>query len=318
MEKMKAIVCTKYGPPEVLQLQEVDKPTPRDNEVLIRIYATTAYVGDAKIRSFKPGLGPVKDFFFKPVMRLMMGFKGPRNKILGMDLAGEIVAIGKDVKLYKKGNQVFASAYQRFKFGAYAEYICLPEDGLLALKPSNMTYEEVAPVSNGALTALLILRKANIQEGQKVLIYGASGSMGTYSVQLSKYFGAEVTGVCSTGNLEMVKSLGADKVIDYTQENFNDRGETYDVIFDSVAKIASSQRKISLKKNGIYLDALSSSNGLKFKTEDQLFLKELCEAGKLKTIIDRQFPLEEMVKAHRYVDSGRKKGNVVITVKNQI
>ena len=318
MEKMKAIVCTKYGPPEVLQLQEVDKPTPRDNEVLIRIYATTAHVGDAKIRSFKPGLGPVKDFFFKPVMRLMMGFKGPRNKILGMDLAGEIVAIGKDVKLYKKGDQVFASAYQGFKFGAYAEYICLPEDGLLALKPSNMTYEEVAPVSNGALTALLILRKANIQEGQKVLIYGASGSMGTYSVQLFKYFGAEVTGVCSTGNLEMVKSLGADKVIDYTQENFNDRGETYDVIFDSVAKIASSQRKISLKKNGIYLDALSSSNGLKFKTEDLLFLKELCEAGKLKTIIDCQFPLEDMVEAHRYVDSGRKKGNVVITVKNQI
>ena len=315
---MKAIVCTKYGPPEVLQLQEVDKPTPRDNEVLIRIYATTAHVGDAKIRSFRPGLGPVKDFFFKPVMRLMMGFKGPRNKILGMDLAGEIVAIGKDVKLYKKGDQVFASAYQGFKFGAYAEYICLPEDGLLALKPSNMTYEEIAPVSNGALTALLVLRKANIQEGQKVLIYGASGSMGTYSVQLSKYFGAEVTGVCSTGNLEMVKSLGADKVIDYTQENFNDRGETYDVIFDSVAKIASSQRKISLKKNGIYLDALSSSNGLKFKTEDLLFLKELCEAGKLKTIIDRQFPLEEMVEAHRYVDSGRKKGNVVITVKNQI
>jgi len=318
MENMKAIVCTKYGPPEVLQLQEVDKPTPRDNEVLIRIYATTAHVGDAKIRSFKPGLGPVKDFFFKPVMRLMMGFKGPRNKILGMDLAGEIVAIGKDVKLYKKGDQVFASAYQGFKFGAYAEYICLPEDGLLALKPSNMTYEEVAPVSNGALTALLILRKANIQEGQKVLIYGASGSMGTYSVQLFKYFGAEVTGVCSTGNLEMVKSLGADKVIDYTQENFNDRGETYDVIFDSVAKIASSQRKISLKKNGIYLDALSSSNGLKFKTEDLLFLKELCEAGKLKTIIDCQFPLEDMVEAHRYVDSGRKKGNVVITVKNQI
>jgi len=314
MEKMKAIVCTKYGPPEVLQLQEVDKPTPRDNEVLIRIYATTAHVGDAKIRSFKPGLGPVKDFFFKPMMRLMMGFKGPRNKILGMDLAGEIDAIGKDVKLYKKGDQVFASAYLGLKFGAYAEYISLPEDGLLALKPSNMTYEEVAPVSNGAFTALLILRKANIQEGQKVLIYGASGSMGTYSVQLSKYFGAEVTGVCSTGNLEMVKSLGADKVIDYTQENFNDRGEAYDVIFDSVAKIASSQRKISLKKNGIYLDALSSSNGLKFKTEDLLFLKELCEAGKLKTIIDRQFPLEEMVEAHRYVDSGRKKGNVVITV----
>jgi len=314
MEKMKAIVCIKYGPPEVLQLQEVDKPTPGDKEVLIRIYATTAHVGDAKIRGLKPGLGPMKDFFFKPMMRLMMGFKGPRNKILGMDLAGEIVTTGNDVKLYKKGDQVFASAYQGFKFGAYAEYICLPEDGLLALKPSNMTYEEVVPVSNGALTALLILRKANIQEGQKVLIYGASGSMGTYSVQLSKYFGAEVTGVCSTGNLEMVRSLGADKVIDYTKENFNDRGETYNVIFDSVAKIAPSQRKISLKKNGIYLDAISSSNGLKFKAEDLIFLKELCESGMLKTVIDKRFSLEEMVEAHRYVDSGRKKGNVVITV----
>jgi NADPH:quinone reductase-like Zn-dependent oxidoreductase len=314
MEKMKAIVCTKYGPPEVLQLKEVDKPAPRDNEVLIGIYATTAHIGDAKIRSLKPGLGPVKDFFFKPMMRLMMGINGPRNKILGMDLAGEIVALGKDVKLYKKGDQVFASAYQGLKFGAYAEYICLPEDGLLALKPSNMTYEEVAPVSNGALTALLILRKANIQEGQKVLIYGASGSMGTYSVQLSKYYGAEVTGVCSTGNLEMVKSLGADKVIDYTQENFNDRGETYDVIFDSVAKIAPSQRKISLKKNGIFLDALSSSNGLKLKTEDLIFLKELIEAGKIKTLIDRRYPLEEIVEAHRYVEKGHKKGNVVITI----
>lgn len=314
MEKMKAIVCTRYGPPEVLNLQEVEKPAPSDNEVLIRIHTTTAHIGDAKIRSFKPGLGPIKDFFFKPMMRLLIGFKGPRNNILGMDLAGEIVGLGKDVTLYKKGDQVFASAYQGFKFGAYAEYICLPEDGLLAPKPNNMTYEEIVPVSNGALTALLVLRKANIQEGQKVLIYGASGSMGTYSVQLSKYFGAEVTGVCSTGNLEMVRSLGADKVIDYTQENFNDRGEAYDVIFDSVAKITPSQRRISLKENGIYLDALNSTNGLKLSNEDLIFLKELCEAGKLKTVIDRQYPLEEMVEAHRYVDSGHKKGNVVITV----
>lgn len=311
---MKAIVCTKYGPPEVLQLQDVKKPTPGDNEVLIRIYATTAHVGDTKIRGLKPGLGPVKDFFFKPLMRLMIGFNGPRNKILGMDLSGEIIAMGKDAILFKKGDQVFASAFRGFKFGAYAEYICMPENGLVTLKPSNMTYEEVAPISNGALTALLILRKANIQVGQTVLIYGASGSLGTYSVQLAKYFGAEVTAVCSTGNLEMVKSLGADRVIDYTRENFNDRGETYDVIFDSVAKITFSQRKISLKKSGIYLDAIGSSNGIKSKTVDLRFLKELCEAGELRTIIDKRFPMEEMVAAHRYVDSGRKKGNVVITV----
>ncbi len=311
---MKAIVCTKYGPPEVLQLQEVKKPSPRVNEVLIRIYATTAHVGDTKLRSLKPGLGTVKDFFFKPMMRLMLGFKGPRNKILGMDLAGEIVEVGKDVTLFKEGDQVFASAYKGFKFGAYAEYICLPEDGLLALKPNNMTYEEIAPVSNGALTALLVLRKANIQEGQKVLIYGASGSMGTYSVQLAKNLGAEVTGVCSTSNLEMVKSLGADKVIDYTQENFNDRNETYDVIFDSVSKIAASQRKVSLKKNGIFLDGLNSTGGLKIGAEDLKYLGQLCVDGKLKTIIDKRFQLEDMVEAHRYVDSGHKKGNVVITV----
>ena len=238
MEKMKAIVCTKYGPPEVLQLKEVNKPIPKSNEVLIKISATTAHVGDAKIRRLDPGFGPVKDFFFKPMMRLMLGIKGPRNKILGMDLAGEIVDIGKDVTKFRKGDQIFASSFQGFKFGAYAEYKCMPEDGLLAIKPNNMTYEEAAPISNGALTALAILRKAKIHPGQKVLIYGASGSMGTYSVQLAKYFGAEVTGVCSTKNLEMVKSLGADKVIDYTQENFNDSNETYDVIFDSVSKIA--------------------------------------------------------------------------------
>jgi NADPH:quinone reductase-like Zn-dependent oxidoreductase len=314
MEKMKAIVCTKYGPPEVLKLQEVEKPAPRDNEVLIKIHATTAHIGDTKLRGLKPGLGPVLDFLFKPIMRIMLGFNGPRKKILGMDLAGEIVDVGKDVKLFKKSDQIFASTFQGYRFGAYAEYKCMPENGLIAIKPGNMTYEEAAPLSNGGLTALLILRKANIQKGQKVLIYGASGSLGTYAVQLSKFLGAKITGVCSTANLEMVKSLGADKVIDYTKENFNDSNETYDVIFDSVAKIPSSQSKKSLKKTGIYLNALSSSNGMKLKPEDLTFIKQLCEAGIIKTIIDRRYRLEEMVEAHRYVDSGHKKGNVVITV----
>ncbi len=314
MEKMKAIVCTKYGPPEVLKLQEVEKPTPRDDEVLIKIHATTAHIGDTKIRSLKPGLGIAMDFFFKPIMRIMLGFTGPRKKILGMDLAGEIVEVGKDVKLFKKGDQIFASAFKGYIFGAYAEYKCLPEDGIIAIKPNNMTYEEAAPLTNGGLTALLILRQANIQKGQKALIYGASGSLGTYAVQLAKYFGAEVTGVCSTANVEMVKSLGADKVIDYTRKNFNDSSEKYDVIFDSVAKIPSSQRKKSLKKTGIFLNALGSSNGIKPKTEDLIFIKELCEAGMIKTVIDRRYPMEEMVEAHRYVDSGHKKGNVVITV----
>ena len=312
---MKAVICTKYGPPEVLQIKEVEKPTPKDNEVLIKIHATTAHVGDSKVRSFKPGLGPVKDIFYKPLMRLMVGFTGPRKKILGMDIAGEIELVGKDVTRFKKGDQVFASTFEGITYcGGYAEYKCLSEDGVIAKKPTNMTYGEAAPVPNGGVTALLILRKANIQKGQKVLIYGASGSMGTYSVQLAKYFGAEVTGVCSTTNIEMVKSLGADRVIDYTQENFNDNSETYDVIFDSVAKIEFSQRKRSLKKTGIFLDGLSSSNGLKFKAEDLIFLKEIIEKGQLKSIIDRQYTLEDIVEAHRYIDSGHKKGNVVITV----
>lgn len=312
MNKMKAIICTKYGPPEVLQLIEIEKPTPKDNEVLIKIHATTVHIGDTKIRSFKPGLGPVKDFFFKPLMRIIIGFRGPRKRILGMELAGEIEAIGKDVKLFKKGDAVFAST--GFKFGAYAQYCCMPEDGIITMKPTNMTYEEAAAVSNGALTALLNLRKANIQKGQNVLIYGASGSVGTYAVQLAKFFGAKVIAVCSTTNLEMVKSLGADKLIDYTKEDFTQMEDKFDIIFDTVGKIASSKQKISLKKDGTYINILSMSNNFKLKVEDLNFLKEIIEEGHLKSVIDRTYQFEQIVEAHRYVDEGHKKGNVIIRV----
>ena len=241
---MKAVICTKYGPPEVLKIEEIEKPSPKPNEVLVKILATTVHIGDTKIRRFEPGLGPVKDFFFKPIMRVIVGFTGPRKKILGMELSGEIEAIGKDVTLFKVGDPVFAST--EFRFGAHAQYCCIPEKGILAIKPTNMTHEEAAPVSNGGITALIHLRKANIRKDQKVLIYGASGSVGTYAIQIAKNYGAEVTAVCSTSNLELVKSLGADKVIDYTKEDFTQSGETYDVIYDAVGKIESSKRKKSL------------------------------------------------------------------------
>lgn len=323
---MKAMACTKYGPPEVFQLQEVEKPTPKDNEVLIKVFATTANAADLRLR------GADFPILFWLPMRLMMGFTGPKNNILGVELSGEIEAVGNAVTRFVPGDQVYASSGSAL--GGYAEYQCLPEDGQLAIKPANMTYEEAAAVPHGALCALHYLRKGNVQSGQKVLVFGASGSIGTYAVQLAKHFGAEVTGVCSTAKVDIVKSLGADHVIDYKKEDFTQNGQTYDAIFDTIGKSPFSGSVRSLKEGGFYLRAVhltlpSMLRGLwtsmtsskkviggvaVYTAENLVFLKELIEAGKLKAVIDRSYPLEQIAEAHRYAETGQKTGNVVITV----
>jgi NADPH:quinone reductase-like Zn-dependent oxidoreductase len=325
VKNMKAVVCTKYGPPEVLQLKEVEKPVPNDDEILVKIHATTVTVADFRIRSFT-----IPPSFWIPA-RIMIGLRKPKKAILGVELSGEIESSGKDVTLFKKGDEIFAASL--INFGAYAEYTCLPENGAVSLKPTNITYEEAAAIPIGARTALHFLKRANIQPGQKVLIYGASGSVGTYAVQLAKYFGAFVTGVCSTSNLALIKSLGAEKVIDYTEKNFTKRFETYDIILVAVDKLPFTACTKALSKNGTYINITAPMKSARMlwtsitsnkkiitgenspeTSEALIFLKSLVEEGKLKVVIDRYYTLEQIVEAHRYVDKGHKKGNVVITV----
>lgn len=330
---MKAVVYTQYGAPEVLQPTEVAKPAPRDNEVLIRIYATSVNYGDIVARNFK-AISPRTfnmplPFWF--LARIMLGINKPRNTILGSEFAGEVEATGSDVTRFKTGDQVFG--YRGQRMGAYAEYLCTPEDGEVALKPATMSYEEAAVVPYGAITALNLLRKAPIQSSHKVLINGASGSIGLAAVQLARHYGAEVTGVCSTPRMDVVKSLGADHVIDYTREDFTQNGESYDLIFDILGRSSFARCQNSLKDNGRYLLAsfkmkqllqmlwTSFAGNKKVicamapeKTGDLPFIRELIEAGKIRAAIDTSFPLEQAAAAHRYVEEGQKKGHIAITV----
>jgi NADPH:quinone reductase-like Zn-dependent oxidoreductase len=320
---MKAIVYTKYGPPEVLQLKEVEKPTPKDNEVLIKVHATTVNRTDCGFRRPEYPL----------IIRLINGVLKPKRTILGSELAGEVEAVGKGVKLFKTGDQVFGLTGN--KFGAHAEYICLPEEASIVTKPANMNYEEAAAVCDGAMLAFTFIRKISLQKGDKILIYGASGSIGTAAVQLAKYYGAVVTAACNTKNLELVKSLGADEVIDYTKDDFTKIGQTYKIVFDAVGKASFFRCKNLIDKGGFYFSTdlgflaqnlflvlwtgIFGSKKVKFpipkdRKEDVAFFKELIEAGKYKAVIDRRYPLEQIVEAYRYVETGQKTGNVVITV----
>jgi NADPH:quinone reductase-like Zn-dependent oxidoreductase len=308
---MKAVVCTKYGPPEVLQIKEIVKPVPKDNEVLVKIYATTAHFGDTRIRRAIP--------FY--VVRLLFGFFKPKkNLVLGIEISGVIESIGKNVKLFKPGDQVFGLT--GFGLGGYAEYCCLPEKvkdgtqetkGVLIKIPESLSHKEAAAIPSGSLTALKNLQKGNIEKNKKVLINGGSGSLGTYAIQIAKHFGAEVTAVCSGKNFQLVKSLGADEVIDYTKEDFLRKGDKYDIVYDAVMKSSRIKCRKILNKNGTYLNNYWVSN---IKEEDILFITNLVESGKLQPVIDRVYPLEEVVDAHKYVDTERKKGNVVIKVTN--
>jgi NADPH:quinone reductase-like Zn-dependent oxidoreductase len=300
---MKAIVYTRYGSPDVLHLEEVPKPTPRNNEILIRVQATTVTAGDTRMRKADPFAARLYNGLLRPL----------RVTILGFELAGDVEAVGKAVTRYKVGDQVFG--FCGFGFGAYAEYRCLREDALLAMKPVNMSYEEAAPISYGALAALYYVRdKGQVRSKQRVLIIGASGSVGTYAVQIASYLGAEVTGVCSASNLEMVKSLGARQVIDYAQEDFTETDVRYDLIFDAAGKSTEAKARKVLAEGATYLTVMKGGGTESERTKGLIFLKEMIETGKLKSVIDRCYPLEQTADAHRYVDTGQKKGHVVITV----